>query len=506
MHSTLVFLALASTALTSPLATNPPHPTCAPVSAVLSALHGYSAASAFCSTFIGISTHTATTTSVASEGKTTTTTLTTGTSVVVGNTVTSTLLVQTVTGSAGLVLSTADAVTITESVSTITAPASVILSTDVVTVTNCGVAASSSGPARRNAVANGAPLPRRSSTSTSKRTTTSSVKTNSHTTSTTAKSTTIKATSALPSQFKSFASAALSTGCSCLSLSAGTTTLTVLVTSTYTVVQTSDVAALTTSTPTSYVTPLTTLTPVSTSITTPTTTLYPVTTFTPTTTSIETSTTTVIVGQTTGTPNVVLASPTAIFGDAGGNSPRDYDDQSATVEIPFAIEIYGVSSSSIVVSINGFVGLTNDPGVDFDNVPLPQSINQGVQGLPNTAVCPFWDDLYVYADTPQGVYYEVDGAAPTRNISFEWYTSHYSDPTQYYHFIATFEEANPGVTTFTYYEISDHGSSATVGMQSIQAGQSTQYSYNNGGITPGLELTYDDGSNAFEVSNSVSCV
>ncbi|KAK3652738.1 hypothetical protein LTR56_005032 [Elasticomyces elasticus] len=479
MHFTLVFLALASTALTSPLATNPPHPTCAPVSAVLSALHGYNAASAFCSTFIGISTHTATTTSIASGRKTTTTTLTTGTSVVVGNTVTSTLPLQTVTGSTSVVLSTADAVTITAS-------ASVILSTDVVTVTNCGVAASSSGPARRNAVANGAPLPRRSSTSTSKRTTISSVKTSSHAPSTTAKSTTKKST--------------------CLSLSAPTTTLTVLATSTYTVVQTSDVAALTTSTPTSYVTPFTTLTPVSTSITTPTTTLYPVTTFTPNTTSIETSTTTVIVGQTTGTPSVVLASPTAIFGDAGGNSPSDYDDHSATVEIPFAIEIYGVSSSSIVVSINGFVGLTNDPGVDFDNVPLPQSNNQDVQGLPNTAVCPFWDDLYVYADTPQGVYYEVDGAAPARNISFEWYTSHYGDPTQYYHFIATFEEANPGATTFTYYEISDHGSSATVGMQSIQAGQSTQYSYNNGDITPGLELTYDDGSNAFEVSNSVSCV
>ncbi|KAK3655855.1 hypothetical protein LTR22_010012 [Elasticomyces elasticus] len=470
MHFTLVFLALASTALTSPLATNPPHPTCAPVSAVLSALHGYNAASAFCSTFIGISTHTATTTSIASGRKTTTTTLTTGTSVVVGNTVTSTLPLQTVTGSTSVVLSTADAVTITAS-------ASVILSTDVVTVVDKHVEA-------HHDLFSEDQQPR---------------------------SIYDRQVHDQEVHVRDPITTQVLCKCglvhrSCLSLSAPTTTLTVLATSTYTVVQTSDVAALTTSTPTSYVTPFTTLTPVSTSITTPTTTLYPVTTFTPNTTSIETSTTTVIVGQTTGTPSVVLASPTAIFGDAGGNSPSDYDDHSATVEIPFAIEIYGVSSSSIVVSINGFVGLTNDPGVDFDNVPLPQSNNQDVQGLPNTAVCPFWDDLYVYADTPQGVYYEVDGAAPARNISFEWYTSHYGDPTQYYHFIATFEEANPGATTFTYYEISDHGSSATVGMQSIQAGQSTQYSYNNGDITPGLELTYDDGSNAFEVSNSVSCV
>ncbi|KAK5709878.1 hypothetical protein LTR17_019382 [Elasticomyces elasticus] len=118
------------------------------------------------------------------------------------------------------------------------------------------------------------------------------------------------------------------------------------------------------------------------------------------------------------------------------------------------LEQDSVSSSSIVISINGFVGLTNDPGVDFDNIPLPQQ-----------PFDPSGDKLYVYADTPQGVYYEVDGAAPSRNISFEWYTSHYSDPTQYYHLIATFEEANPGVTTFTYYEISDHGSSATFGMQ-----------------------------------------
>jgi len=120
-------------------------------------------------------------------------------------------------------------------------------------------------------------------------------------------------------------------------------------------------------------------------------------------------------------------------------------------------------------------------------------------------VAPFWDNLHVYAGTPQDVFYEVDGTAPNRNISFEWYTSRSGDSTQYYHFIATFQEASPGGVTYSYHDVSDDGASATVGMQSIQAGESTQYSYNTADIQPGLEMTYDMSSNAFVVSNSVSC-
>jgi hypothetical protein len=80
-------------------------------------------------------------------------------------------------------------------------------------------------------------------------------------------------------------------------------------------------------------------------------------------------------------------------------------------------------------------------------------------------VAPFWDDLFIYPNTHQGLYYEVDGTAPQRTVTFEWYTSHFGSGTEYYHFTTQFSEAEPGAWTTTYYQVSDSGSSATVGTQ-----------------------------------------
>jgi hypothetical protein len=79
--------------------------------------------------------------------------------------------------------------------------------------------------------------------------------------------------------------------------------------------------------------------------------------------------------------------------------------------------------------------------------------------LPSYTVAPFWDDLYIYANTAQGLYYEVDGTAPHRTASFEWYTSHYQASTEYYHFTIQFSESSPGAWIASYYQISDSGTS-----------------------------------------------
>ena len=44
----------------------------------------------------------------------------------------------------------------------------------------------------------------------------------------------------------------------------------------------------------------------------------------------------------------------------------------------------------------------------------------------------FWDDLYYYNGSPQGIFYQVDGIAPTRNLTFEYYASHFQGQDQYY--------------------------------------------------------------------------
>ena len=133
------------------------------------------------------------------------------------------------------------------------------------------------------------------------------------------------------------------------------------------------------------------------------------------------------------------------------------------------------------------------------------------------AIFPFWDDLYVYGGTRQGVYYEIVGTAPNRQVSIEWNTSpsgYPGYPDQYFHFTATFQETDPnfddgavsGAPVFSYHEISDAGVSATVGQQSQSSGLFTQYSYNTADITPGLELTYNRSTKAYEVTSSGDCV
>ena len=80
-------------------------------------------------------------------------------------------------------------------------------------------------------------------------------------------------------------------------------------------------------------------------------------------------------------------------------------------------------------------------------------------------VFPCWDDLYIYQGQPQGIFYSIDGTAPNRSLTVEFYESHYSDSTQYYHFLVSFWENMPNVTTIDYLNMSDAGTSATVGIE-----------------------------------------
>lgn len=90
-------------------------------------------------------------------------------------------------------------------------------------------------------------------------------------------------------------------------------------------------------------------------------------------------------------------------------------------------------------------------------------------GVPNnpfgTAVLPYWDDLYIYSKTWQGIYFATQGNAPTRTLTFEYYTSHYGSPNEFYHFQVVFFEAIPNTVQFIYFDIYDLCASCTVGVQ-----------------------------------------
>ena len=81
------------------------------------------------------------------------------------------------------------------------------------------------------------------------------------------------------------------------------------------------------------------------------------------------------------------------------------------------------------------------------------------------AVFPYWDDLYIYPKTWQGVYFASQGNAPNRTLTLEYYTSQYGSPTQYYHFQVIFFEASPNIVRFIYFNAFNNGSTATIGIQ-----------------------------------------
>ncbi|KAK6340692.1 hypothetical protein TWF696_009015 [Orbilia brochopaga] len=198
-------------------------------------------------------------------------------------------------------------------------------------------------------------------------------------------------------------------------------------------------------------------------------------------------------------PPVVLPSPTAVFGDVVNGSPSNYDDPFAPLTLPFPITIYGISSADIFLSVNGFFSLIDSPSTtetypSYSNGALPVHVDivaNFPSYLPPLSVCGFWDDLYVYQGTQQGIYYQIDGTSPgSRSISFEFYTSHFNAPAEYYHFLMKYDEAVPNVVTVQYFQVSDGGSSATIGAQSSD--DFVQWSYNTpGSVFAGLKLKID---------------
>ncbi|KAG9604931.1 hypothetical protein KCU77_g3821, partial [Aureobasidium melanogenum] len=502
---------------------------CVPVAAVVGALNLYPGASSFCSTWLQISTQSTTTTITTVAPTTVTTTITTGTNVVTADAVTVTDSTSTITADPSVATITTDAVTIELDTSTIIGDTSTVSETSMATTTVC--ATNVAGARKRNAMPDGnkgskgrGPAKSVSTKAPYTGPSISKCSVPSYPLSTASSKPTISRSSVvpgkgpthtliLPSPLISQGNAKVSSACSCLRITTPTVTSTVQSTITSTVVQTVDVADSLTITPTSTSTPLTTLFPTTTTIVTPTTIITPLATSTPVTTTTIISTTTVTVGAVVGTPSVVLPSPTPITGvDANGLATANLDDLPAyQVTLPFAMQLYGVSSNVVQVSVNGWIALTNDVSPSYVPSQLPVGTSTGAAGLPDTCFLPYWNDLYIYAGTPQGLYYQVDGEAPNRKVSFEWYTDLFGNQGHYNHFLATYKEAVPNSIVYNYIQVDNAMPSSsqryqTVGAQSRTGGNFAQFSLNNSPeITPGMEITLNPSTNSFVQTNTVSC-
>ncbi|KAL5003024.1 hypothetical protein BDV10DRAFT_201028 [Aspergillus recurvatus] len=198
-------------------------------------------------------------------------------------------------------------------------------------------------------------------------------------------------------------------------------------------------------------------------------------------------------------PNAVtLRNPKVIVGGLSG-APEDVDDKAFQLDLPFAVSLYGHSSSTLWVIDNGMICLDQAPTAS------PASVRTGQQlpfrdGLAPYSLFPLWKDLKITQGKPHGIYYDVEGNAPNRKLTIEFYVTRYNMEDQYFHFLVILEEAKANVATFRYFDVQDEGAEGTVGVQGPQ--NYKLFSYNQRKISPGLELVFNTAPNVNGVETS----
>lgn len=167
-------------------------------------------------------------------------------------------------------------------------------------------------------------------------------------------------------------------------------------------------------------------------------------------------------------------------GGAGGDfvpgtqrvTPPSADDATAPISIPFRVPLYGKSYKDGWVSTNGVLGFGTATS-NRSNVTLPST------ATPNLALYPFWDDLYVEADS--GIWTTVTGSAPRRTFVVEWRNvALYTDRSQRLTFSAAISE--DGSVTYRYKEIDGTGGQTGTG--------AFEYSFNTSAVADGTAIAF----------------
>ncbi|KAI7142866.1 hypothetical protein KC344_g6818 [Hortaea werneckii] len=189
-------------------------------------------------------------------------------------------------------------------------------------------------------------------------------------------------------------------------------------------------------------------------------------------------------------PDVALRTPTVVAGSTT-SATANVDDALFTVNMPFAVSLYGVASTTITVSSNGILAVASPVTTAYNNAALPQ------YSVCGTGLLAFWDDLIINSGRTQGIFWSSEGKSPSRSITFEFYESKYQAPDTYAHFLVSFWENLPGIATIDFLNITDGGISATVGGQSQAANLYAQYSFNQAVINNGLLITLNSTTNSW---------
>ncbi|CAD6591452.1 MAG: hypothetical protein ASARMPRED_005395 [Alectoria sarmentosa] len=239
-------------------------------------------------------------------------------------------------------------------------------------------------------------------------------------------------------------------------------------------------------------------------------------------TDVATTTSTItssIVTFPSNVPTLILTSavPLGPF-NPDGAPPPDIDDAAYELTLPFQMRMFEHSSNIVWVSSNGILSLDNGTR-EYDNECLPSIGNEDYPNdpVPPYSAFPYWDDTYIYAGQPQGIYYTYGNglqnnittqadAPPATNVTFEYYLSHCcgngdGGNEEYYHYTVFYDSLSPGIFTYRYYQISGNGTSATVGIQDYLANTAITYSCNQATVTAGLEVVINSIIGTVQQSN-----
>lgn len=174
------------------------------------------------------------------------------------------------------------------------------------------------------------------------------------------------------------------------------------------------------------------------------------------------------------------------FEEADPVLPITGDDTWGAVSLPFPFPFYGQTYTTAFVCTNGFIGFVagNCP---FSNSAIPSP------GIPNGAIYPYWDDLFVDSPTAT-IRGELKGEAPNRRFVVEFRNLRFfGDLSRRVDFNVVLHENGRILTQYRNIQEGDGremGNSATVGIEDHTGTIALQYSFNEAVLSSGLSILY----------------
>lgn len=191
-----------------------------------------------------------------------------------------------------------------------------------------------------------------------------------------------------------------------------------------------------------------------------------------------------------GGSNYKIAQSTGVIVPGTVDTGNHCDDCTTLVPLPFDYTLYNTifpAGSDLAVSSNGVAQFVSDDS-DFDNVCLPT-------GTFSYAILAHWDDLRT-DDSGLGIFTSISGSAPNRIFNIEWRAVHFEDEDAHFNFEIRLYEGQARFDLI-YGDLAVNnpdfrrGASATVGVQSTESTEFTEYSCEESDALPaGRRLTF----------------